>query len=100
MSAPANMHDAVNVIGHHDESVSFHRRKSNGQLVPEGLDHAALIVRLDLIGNDVPEQTPAVLDAHGNEVRTRARVIESMQTQCPPIVWSSMHPCAGRTGAP
>jgi hypothetical protein len=90
----------VNVIRHHDECVGFRRRESSRHLVPEGFDHEAPIVHLHQTGNDLPEQTPSILDTHGNEVRTRARVIESMQTHGPPIVWSSMHPCAGRTGAP
>lgn len=68
--------DAVEMIGHDNNTVSFHMFILLHELMPPMEHRITGIIELQHLIDDVTEETTTLLHADCDEVRTRLRVVE------------------------
>lgn len=78
--------DAMNVIGHCYEGIQFNARESGCQLVPGLPNDLPCTRQMHLILNDGSKKTFAILDADGDKIGTRFRIIISYFTDGSPMM--------------
>ncbi len=79
MSRGIDYDDSVQMIGHQDTLIQDKSRIVEGQFIPHVVDHLALLIELlfsTILGGDYfSEQAGMILDADGDEVSSRLRVV-------------------------
>jgi hypothetical protein len=82
----AQMDDAVNVVGHHDERVEMDMGESRRQRVPLGRDHVARSRDAHLSVHDLAKSPATVMDAHGHEIGARSAIVVRRESKAAAIV--------------
>lgn len=71
--------DAVDVVWHNDVCIQFDRWEQISQPSPCADNALSKIVEQQFVLHDFPEQTLAIPNAYGHEIRAGLRVVEARQ---------------------
>jgi hypothetical protein len=76
---PCDVYDSVQMVRHNNIFICLNRGEFAGHFLPPRPYHKAGLIQSHLVIHYIPEHTPMVLRAHGNEIPAVLRIVVARQ---------------------